>query len=63
VKDLEKAPLFIDDSPSLLYYLILPRQDVWFHNGINYNCDYSQLMTAGGNGKGGGNRAGNIYNF
>jgi replicative DNA helicase len=53
VKDLEKAPLFIDDTPSLR----AKARRLASQHGIKLIIvDYLQLMTAGGNGKGGGNR-------
>ena len=58
VKDLEKAPLFIDDSPSLsIFDLRAKARRLASQHGIKVIIvDYLQLMTAGGNGKGGGNR-------
>ena len=59
VKDLEKAPLFIDDSPSLsIFDLRAKARRLSSQHGIKLIIvDYLQLMTAGGsNGKGGGNR-------
>ena len=58
VKDLEKAPLFIDDSPSLsIFDLRAKSRRLASQHGIKLIIvDYLQLMTAGGNGKGGGNR-------
>ena len=58
VKDLEKAPLFIDDSPSLsIFDLRAKARRLASQHGIKLIIvDYLQLMTAGGNGKGGGNR-------
>ncbi|MBC7525739.1 MAG: replicative DNA helicase [Flavobacterium sp.] len=58
VRDLEKAPLFIDDSPSLsIFDLRAKARRLASQHGIKLIIvDYLQLMTAGGNGKGGGNR-------
>ncbi len=59
VKDLEKAPLFIDDSPSLsIFDLRAKARRLSSQHGIKLIIvDYLQLMTAGGsNGKGMGNR-------
>lgn len=58
VKNLEKAPLFIDDSPSLsIFDLRAKARRLVSQHGIKIIIvDYLQLMTAGGNGKGGGNR-------
>src|SRR6187402_741584 len=58
VKDLEKAPLFIDDSPSLsIFDLRAKCRRLASQHGIKLIIiDYLQLMTAGGGGKGGGNR-------
>jgi replicative DNA helicase len=59
VKDLEKAPIFIDDSPSLsIFDLRAKSRRLASQHGIKLIIvDYLQLMTAGGsNGKGGGNR-------
>ena len=58
VKDLEKAPLFIDDTPSLsIFDLRAKARRLSSQYGIKMIViDYLQLMTAGGNGKGGGNR-------
>ncbi|MEG1266915.1 MAG: DnaB-like helicase C-terminal domain-containing protein, partial [Myroides sp.] len=58
VKDLEKAPLFIDDSPSLsIFDLRAKARRLKSQYDIQLIViDYLQLMTAGGNGKGGGNR-------
>ena len=58
VKDLEKAPLFIDDSPSLsIFDLRAKARRLASQHGIKLIIvDYLQLMTAGGNGNGGGNR-------
>ncbi|WP_456315703.1 replicative DNA helicase [Pseudomonas shirazensis] len=58
VKDLEKAPLFIDDTPSLsIFDLRAKCRRLVSQHGIKIIIvDYLQLMTAGGNGKGGGNR-------
>jgi replicative DNA helicase len=58
VKDLEKAPLFIDDTPSLsIFDLRAKARRLKSQYDIKIIViDYLQLMTAGGNGKGGGNR-------
>ncbi|WP_264534800.1 replicative DNA helicase [Flavobacterium sp. N1736] len=58
VKNLEKAPLYIDDTPSLSIFDLRAkcRRLVSQHNIKIVIVDYLQLMTAGGNGKGGGNR-------
>ncbi|OIV43917.1 replicative DNA helicase [Flavobacterium johnsoniae] len=58
VKDLEKAPLFIDDTPSLsIFDLRAKCRRLASQHGIKLIIiDSLQLMTAGGNGKGGGNR-------
>jgi len=58
VKDLEKAPLFIDDTPSLsIFDLRAKCRRLASQHGIKIIIiDYLQLMTAGGNNKGGGNR-------
>ena len=58
VKDLEKAPLFIDDTPSLsIFDLRAKARRLASQHGIKMIVvDYLQLMTAGGNGNGGGNR-------
>ena len=58
VKDLEKAPLYIDDTPSLsIFDLRAKARRLASQHGIKLIIvDYLQLMTAGGNGKGGGNR-------
>lgn len=58
VKDLEKAPLFIDDTPSLsIFDLRAKARRLSSQYGIRLIIvDYLQLMTAGGSGKGGGNR-------
>ena len=59
VKDLEKAPLYIDDTPSLsIFDLRAKARRLSSQHGIKMIIvDYLQLMTAGGsNGKGGGNR-------
>ena len=58
VKNLEKAPLFIDDTPSLsIFDLRAKARRLSSQHGIKLIVvDYLQLMTAGGNGKGGGNR-------
>ena len=58
VRDLEKAPLYIDDTPSLsIFDLRAKARRLASQYGIRLIViDYLQLMTAGGNGKGGGNR-------
>lgn len=58
VKDLEKAPLYIDDTPSLsIFDLRAKARRLKQQNDIQLIIiDYLQLMTAGGNQKGGGNR-------
>ena len=58
VKDLEKAPLYIDDTPSLsIFDLRAKARRLSSQFGIQMIIvDYLQLMTAGGNGKNGGNR-------
>ncbi|MEX2349455.1 MAG: replicative DNA helicase [Flavobacteriaceae bacterium] len=58
VKDLEKAPLFIDDTPSLsIFDLRAKARRLASQHGIKIIfVDYLQLMTAGGTQKGGGNR-------
>ena len=58
VKDLEKAPLFIDDTPSLsIFDLRAKARRLASQHGIKMIVvDYLQLMTAGGSQKGGGNR-------
>ena len=59
VKNLEKAPLFIDDTPSLsIFDLRAKSRRLASQHGIKLIIvDYLQLMTAGGNnGKGSGNR-------
>lgn len=58
VKNLEKAPLYIDDTPSLsIFDLRAKARRLVSQHGIRIIIvDYLQLMTAGGNGKGGGNR-------
>src|SRR5690554_699473 len=58
VKDLEKAPLYIDDTPSLsIFDLRAKARRLASQHGIKLIIiDYLQLMTAGGSGKGGGNR-------
>ncbi|WP_415373904.1 replicative DNA helicase [Patiriisocius sp. Uisw_017] len=57
VKGLEKAPLFIDDTPSLsIFDLRAKARRLASQHGIKIiMIDYLQLMTAGNN-KGGGNR-------
>ena len=58
VKNLEKAPLYIDDTPSLsIFDLRAKCRRLVSQHGIKIVIvDYLQLMTAGGNNKGGGNR-------
>lgn len=58
VKTLEKAPLFIDDTPSLsIFDLRAKARRLASQHGIKIiMVDYLQLMTAGGSQKGGGNR-------
>ena len=58
VKALEKAPLFIDDTPSLsIFDLRAKCRRLASQHGIKMiMIDYLQLMTAGGSQKGGGNR-------
>ena len=59
VKNLEKAPLFIDDTPTLsIFDLRAKSRRLASQHGIKLIIvDYLQLMTAGGNnGKGSGNR-------
>ncbi len=58
VKNLEKAPLFIDDTPALSVFDLRAkcRRLVSQHGVRIIIIDYLQLMTAGGNSKGGGNR-------
>ena len=55
VKGLEKAPLFIDDTPSLsIFDLRAKARRLASQHGIKLIViDYLQLMTAGGNQKGG----------
>ncbi|NND62203.1 MAG: replicative DNA helicase [Flavobacteriaceae bacterium] len=55
VKGLEKAPLFIDDTPSLsIFDLRAKARRLSSQHGIKLiMIDYLQLMTAGGNQKGG----------
>ena len=55
VKTLEKAPLFIDDTPSLsIFDLRAKARRLASQHGIKMIIiDYLQLMTAGGTGKGG----------
>ncbi len=58
VKKLADAPIFIDDTPSLSIFDLRAkaRRLVSQHNVKIVVIDYLQLMTAGGNGKNGGNR-------
>lgn len=55
IKNLEKAPLFIDDTPALSVFDLRAkcRRLVSQHNVGVIIIDYLQLMTAGGNAKGG----------
>lgn len=56
VKNLEKAPLFIDDTPSLsIFDLRAKARRLASQHGIKLIIiDYLQLMTVGGSAKGGG---------
>ncbi|MET3535488.1 replicative DNA helicase [Chryseobacterium limigenitum] len=58
VSELENAPLFIDETPSLSIFDFRAkcRRLVMQHDVKLIMVDYLQLMTAGGGGKGGGNR-------
>lgn len=58
VKNLEKAPLYIDDTPSLsIFDLRAKARRLASQYGIRLIIiDYLQLMTAGGSSKGTGNR-------
>ena len=58
VKDLEQSKIFIDDTPSLSIFDLRAkaRRLKSKHDISIIIIDYLQLMTAGGNGKGGGNR-------
>ncbi|WP_144894627.1 replicative DNA helicase [Lutibacter sp. Hel_I_33_5] len=58
VKKLSDAPIFIDDTPSLsIFDLRAKARRLVSQHGVRIIViDYLQLMTAGGNGKGGGNR-------
>ncbi|MDO4228863.1 MAG: replicative DNA helicase [Capnocytophaga sp.] len=58
VKDLEKAPLYIDDTPSIsIFDLRAKSRRLASQYGIKLIIiDYLQLMTAGGGAKGVGNR-------
>jgi len=58
VKNLEKAPLFIDDTPSLsIFDLRAKARRLASQHGIKMiMIDYLQLMTGGTSQKGGGNR-------
>ena len=58
VKRLSDAPIFIDDTPSLSIFDLRAkaRRLVSQHNVRIIVVDYLQLMTAGNNNKGGGNR-------
>ena len=54
VKDLEKAPLYIDDTPSLYFDLRAKARRLASQYGVKLiMIDYLQLMTAGGSQKGG----------
>jgi len=58
VKKLADAPIFIDDTPSLsIFDLRAKARRLASQHGVRIVIiDYLQLMTAGGSGKGGGNR-------
>ncbi len=58
VKNLSKAPIFIDDTPSLsIFDLRAKARRLASQHGVKIIViDYLQLMTAGTNSKGGGNR-------
>ncbi|MFD1316679.1 replicative DNA helicase [Namhaeicola litoreus] len=58
VKNLSEAPVYIDDTPSLSIFDLRAkaRRLVSQHDVKIVVIDYLQLMTVGGNGKGGGNR-------
>jgi replicative DNA helicase len=58
VSELENAPLYIDETPSLSIFDFRAkcRRLVMQHGVRLIMVDYLQLMTAGGGGKGGGNR-------
>jgi len=58
VKNLSKAPIFIDDTPSLsIFDLRAKARRLASQHGVKIIIiDYLQLMTAGTNSKGGGNR-------
>lgn len=58
VKKLSNAPVFIDDTPSLsIFDLRAKARRLVSQHGVKIVIiDYLQLMTAGTNGKGGGNR-------
>lgn len=58
VKDLEKAHLFIDDTPALSVFDLRAKcRRLYAQGGIDVIIiDYLQLMTAGSDKKGGGNR-------
>lgn len=58
VSDLENAPLYIDETPSLSVFDFRAkcRRLVMQHGVKIIMVDYLQLMTASGGGKGGGNR-------
>jgi replicative DNA helicase len=51
----EKAPLFIDDTFTFYFWFKSQSKTFGSQHGIRIIIvDYLQLMTAGGNGKGGG---------
>lgn len=58
VKNLSDAPIYIDDTPSLsIFDLRAKARRLVSQHGVKIIIiDYLQLMTAGGNNKGGGNR-------
>ncbi|GGG98973.1 replicative DNA helicase [Polaribacter pacificus] len=58
VKKLSDAPIYIDDTPSLsIFDLRAKARRLVSQHGVRIIViDYLQLMTAGGSGKGGGNR-------
>lgn len=58
VKKLSDAPIYIDDTPSLsIFDLRAKARRLVSQHGVKIIIiDYLQLMTAGGSGKGGGNR-------
>lgn len=65
VKQLSDAPLYIDDTPSLsIFDLRAKARRLVSQHGVKIIIiDYLQLMTAGGSGKGGGNREQEISNI